>query len=296
MKKTVGYLLILVLVLGLFAPQLPVVSATESRDSLRGANDLSRARYYSTDYTLTGDGPTDMIAIAFAQLGKNGEAFGYDTNWCTNFIGDCAILAGQSSVIPMTLYFGDIENYILAAGGYEVSVEEAKPGDLCWFKNFGYFANHIELIYDVDGTDIFTIGGNSPRDINSTAMGFYAYNTVANHESVSNIYKIFRPNYVTHTNIPTNVTSDRTTYYYGTEVRMTWASVMGADSYRMDLYCDDRLVISQDMGNMNAYTFPAMETGSYTVYITTECGEEEVRSAPCTFTVLCEAPTIKLKA
>ncbi|MBR6824996.1 MAG: hypothetical protein IKM59_00430, partial [Oscillospiraceae bacterium] len=296
MKKTVGYFLILVLVLGIFVSHIPVASATEFCDDLRAAKDLSKAGSYSTDYTLTGDGPTDMIAIAFAQLGKSGEILGYKTDWCTNFIGDCAILAGQSSVIPMTLDFRILENYILAAGGYEVSVEEAKPGDLCLFKNYAYFANHIEMIYEVDGTNISTIGGNSPRGGSSAIIGSYFHNTVANHESVSDIYKILRPNYVTHTNLPTNVTGDRSTYYYGTEVCVTWASVVNVDSYQIDLYCDDRLVISQNMGNVNAYTFTAMETGSYTVYITTISGEEELRSAPCTFTVVYEAPAIRLHA
>ncbi len=296
MKKALGYLLILALFLGIFVSHIPVASATEFCDDLRAAKDLSKAGSYSTDYTLTGDGPTDMISIAFAQLGKSGETLGYTDNWCTNFIGDCAILAGQSSAIPMTMDFITLENYILAAGGYEVSVEEAKPGDLCLFKNFAYFAMHIELIYEVDGTNISTIGGNSPRDISSTAMGYYGYNKVANHESVSNIYKILRPNYVTHTNLPTNVTGDRSTYYYGTEVCVTWASVVNVDSYQIVLYCDDRLVISQNMGDVNTYTFTAMETGSYTVYITSIRGEETVRSAPCTFTVVYEAPAIRLSA
>ncbi len=296
MKKTVGYLLILVLVLGIFVSHIPVASATEFCDDLRAAKDLSKAGSYSTDYILTGDGPTDMISIAFAQLGKSGETLGYTDNWCTNFIGDCAILAGQSSAIPMTMDFITLENNILAAGGYEVSVEEAKPGDLCLFKNFAYFAMHIELIYEVDGTNISTIGGNSPRDISSTAMGYYGYNKVANHESVSNIYKILRPNYVTHTNLPINVTSDKHTYYYGTEVCVTWSSAVNEESYQIDLYCDDRLVISQNMGDVNAYTFAAMETGNYTVYITSIRGEEAVRSAPCTFTVVYEAPAIRLSA
>ncbi len=296
MKKTVGYLLILVLVLGIFVSHIPVASATEFRDDLRAARDLSKAENYSTDYTLTGDGPTDMIAVAFAQLGKSGETLGYTDNWCTNFIGDCAILAGQSSAIPMTMDFRTLENYILTAGGYEVSVEDAKPGDLCLYKNYAYFANHIEMIYEVDGTNISTIGGNSPRGGSSATVGSFPINTVANYESASNIYKILRPNYVTHTNLPINVTSDRPSYYYGTEVRVTWSSTVNEESYQIDMYCDDRLVISQNLGDVNAYTFAAMETGNYTVYITSIRGEEAVRSAPCTFTVVYEAPAIRLSA
>ncbi len=289
MRKTTKHLIAIALILALFIAQSSMSFAAKTDEPLRASQELSAARNYSTNYTLTGDGPTDMVAIAFAQMGKRGIDFGYKMNWCTNFIGDCAILAGQSAAIPLTLYFEPLEEYILEAGGYEVSLEEAKPGDLCILKNFSYFANHIELVYAADGTTISTIGGNSPTS------SFYLYNTVSSRESVTDVHKILRPNYAKLTNIPANVTSNQTTYRHDAEVEITWSSVVNADSYRIDMYCDGRQLLSKNVGSSNSYVFTPDEVGHYNVYITTIRGEEEVRSSPCTFTVAYEAPVVKVK-
>lgn len=59
---------------------------------------------FSRSYTLTGDGATDIVNVARAQIGKNGGQLGYasDPNnpysgeeWCADFVSDCAILAGD---------------------------------------------------------------------------------------------------------------------------------------------------------------------------------------------------------
>jgi hypothetical protein len=60
----------------------------------------SKKQNFSTNYTLTGNGGTDMVAIASAQIGKTGKQLGYTEDWCADFVSDCATLAGQSSAIP----------------------------------------------------------------------------------------------------------------------------------------------------------------------------------------------------
>ena len=53
----------------------------------------NRTYNFNNNYTLTGDGATDILRIAFAQVGRKGSDFGYTENWCADFVSDCADLA-----------------------------------------------------------------------------------------------------------------------------------------------------------------------------------------------------------
>ena len=61
----------------------------------------SKTSGFSSDYTLSGDPAADMAAIALAQEGRTGSDIGYTEEWCANFIGDCALLAGQADAVPV---------------------------------------------------------------------------------------------------------------------------------------------------------------------------------------------------
>ena len=96
MKKLAALLLALVMVLGV-APWLPGAIAEETRTVDRpDIEPMTQSHYqnFSNNYTLTGDGASDMIAIAFAQLGKTGSQLGYTEAWCADFVCDCGNLAG----------------------------------------------------------------------------------------------------------------------------------------------------------------------------------------------------------
>ena len=131
---------------------------------------------FSRNYTLTGDGATDMVAIARAQLGKNGATLGYSAEeWCADFVIDCAILAGQSSVIPNTAANAGCENLLSSmttnGRGKRISASEAKAGDILFYGSNG--GSHVEIVYAQNGSTLYslsTIGGNSGNSDNSLSM------------------------------------------------------------------------------------------------------------------------------
>lgn len=121
----------------------------------------SHTENFSRDYSLTGNGATDIIAVAFAQLGKTGSQLGYTEQWCADFIGDCAILAGQSAAVPLDGYVPTFRAKLIEAGGF-YSTSNPQPGDICIIDWDGTQGNdHVEIVYAVSGTTVSTIGGNT---------------------------------------------------------------------------------------------------------------------------------------
>ena len=90
-----------------------------------------RSYNFSTNYTLTGDGPTDMASIAAAQNNKTTSDLGYSELWCADFVSDCARLAGQSAAIPASGSTSQLKNNVLNAGGQTVSTPQ--NGDLVFY-------------------------------------------------------------------------------------------------------------------------------------------------------------------
>ena len=68
-----------------------------------GAVEATQSRYenYSKNFTLTGNGATDIVNVAVAQLGKTKANLGYTEPWGADFVGDCAKLAGVSEAVPL---------------------------------------------------------------------------------------------------------------------------------------------------------------------------------------------------
>gem|GEM_PF-6565790 len=216
-KNALALLMALVMVFGL----VPSISSAVERPDLEP---MTQSRYYnfSTNYTLTGDGASDMVAIALAQEGKAGSDLGYTEQWCADFIGDCAVLAGQSAAIPANGYVPSLRDLVLNAGG-AYSTSNPQPGDLCfidWSPNDGTTSyDHVELVYAVSGTTVYTIGGN-------TGGGSDLYTRkVAKHAPLGSSYVIctVRPNY---SGAPTyaNVSTDKTSYQVDETVTFTTSS------------------------------------------------------------------------
>lgn len=91
---------------------------------------------YNHNYSLTGDGAHNIVAVAQAQVGRTNDTFQYHYGgWCAAFINDCAYLAGQASAIPFIHYqthgVSGLRNAILNCGGYEVSSPQA--GDIVFY-------------------------------------------------------------------------------------------------------------------------------------------------------------------
>ncbi len=151
----------LVLVLLLLSQVIFTASAERIEPIIAEPMTQSRTSGFASGYTITGSGATDMVSIALAQEGRTGSQFGYTEEWCADFVSDCAIIAGQSAAIPQYGGVEGLKNRIINAGGW-VTTTSPKPGDICfidWNKNGGY--GHVEIVYDVSGTTVSTIGGNS---------------------------------------------------------------------------------------------------------------------------------------
>ena len=114
---------------------------------------------YSKGYSIQGNGADDIVNVAMAQVGKTGAQLGYSEQWCADFVSDCADLAGQGSAIPRNGYCPSLQNAIINAGGYNVSVNTARKGDIAFYGTNG--ADHVEIVYANNGGRISTIGGNS---------------------------------------------------------------------------------------------------------------------------------------
>ena len=175
MKQT-KRILSLVLCLLMLVAVVPVTSyATESRSD-----------YFNKNYTLNGNGPDDMLAIAQAQLGSNP---GYSEAWCADFVADCAKLAGQSSAIAKNGAVSSMRNQVLDSGG--VVVSSRQKGDLVFYycSSCGRYV-HVGIV--LDGT--YSIEGNFSRKVSKVS------NTYADSEghkvttgTISRSY--IRPNY-----------------------------------------------------------------------------------------------------
>lgn len=87
---------------------------------------------YSKGYSIQGNGADDIVNVAMAQVGKTGAQLGYSEQWCADFVSDCADLAGQGSAIPRNGYCPSLQNAIINAGGYNVSVNTARKGDIAF--------------------------------------------------------------------------------------------------------------------------------------------------------------------
>ena len=133
-----------------------------------------------------------MYLIAKAQIGLTGEHFGFTEAWCSDFVSDCAILAGQTAAVKGDSYSGDLFNNVIAAGGQDVNnFAEAKRGDLIFFNwhDGGVDWDHVEIVSEIVNGDIYSIGGNTGK------KGGAKYNVVSASRKCGTPFHIARPNY-----------------------------------------------------------------------------------------------------
>ncbi len=148
-------------------------------------------------YSLSGDPVSDMVNVASAQVGKRAYNFGYTEGWCDNFISDCAIIAGQASVVPQAGDVNDFYNKLINAGGSIVSSPQA--GDIIIYKYSNGSCFHTGLM--VDGSN--NIEGNvwlSGTTSNSNSYVYKQSYSVAAQYNGAASYVFIRPKYrKTHT-------------------------------------------------------------------------------------------------
>ena len=140
---------------------------------------------YAHNYSLTGIGADDIVAIALAQKGRTGESLGYHTTWggwCAAFVNDCAYLAGQSEAIPFqtgnTHDATVLRRFILNSGGTEVS--SPQKGDIVFYYN-GSRYSHVGIMTDAS----HTIEGNVSNMVKEVTPYGRGYSSIS----------FVRPNY-----------------------------------------------------------------------------------------------------
>lgn len=204
MKKQGGIKLLsvlLVVVMLLSSAPLGSLVGTDLFSVTASAATICYQNFYSATYSS--DPRQYMVNIAFAQLGRSGASLGYSIEWCAAFISDCARIAGQTAAIPSETYVPNVHKNITEnAGGTMIydardggggSLANARMGDIAILSRESgtNSRDHVELVYDVSGSSVYTIGGNSGTGSSCSTR------TVTKHSpyNSSKIVYIVRPNY-----------------------------------------------------------------------------------------------------
>lgn len=152
----------------LLAPLLAAASALAVGVASAGSN-----AQQPTDKPETMVGNGDIVEVAKAQLGnKGGETYwrwyGFNSwaDWCACFVSWCADQCGyiDTGVLPKFASVNDAKNGIAwwqTRGLWAGRAYTPSPGDIMfvdWDKDGS--ADHVEMVTGVNGTTIYTIGGN----------------------------------------------------------------------------------------------------------------------------------------
>lgn len=237
LKRTMSVILCLIIVLS-----IPLQSFAAT---------VCYTNFYSAEYSSN---PGQYMAnIALAQNGRTGSDLGYSDQWCAYFVSDCARIAGQTAAIPAHGNVLSLYNNITNAGGVTIydarngtgSLSNAKIGDIAVLDTTtgsNTSRDHVEIVYAVSGSSIYTVGGNSGSG------SCYSTRKVTKHSpySSSRIVYIVRPNYSGITNSPpTNAwvslpNGPESTYYLNEFFNITVGSD-NATEYYLHIYKDQDL-------------------------------------------------------
>lgn len=142
--------------------------------------------YFNKNYTLSGNMAEDVVAIAKAQEGRTGVQFGYNENWCDEFVADCIENAGaDSSIVAHGGTVADFELKMRERNAKVVSFPQ--PGDLVFFT-----FNHVEIVSKVVNGVPYSVG------VSNGNTGYYDTNYCRAEHKVSSTGSVrlyLRPNY-----------------------------------------------------------------------------------------------------
>lgn len=171
------------------------VTATDADENLVGTQ--SRTSGFVGGYKLTGNGATDILNVAYAQIDRKRKDFGYTEDWCADFVSDCAKLAGNASAIPADGLVMTLRTGVIKAGGTYQTKANARPGDLIIFdwpdnddpNHPATYYDHVEIVCENSGGYITCIGGN-------TRTSTYPEGVVSKTKyAMTYIKEVIRPNY-----------------------------------------------------------------------------------------------------
>lgn len=142
-----------------------------------------------------------LLDVARSQLGvhedppysnrvKYSAWYGMVGPWCDMFVSWCADQSGNKDVIGRFAYTPSHEAWFRSKGR-EVSIRDAKPGDIVFF-NFIGRTSHVGIVEANRGDGLITIEGNTngagSRDGGSVMRHFRSWS--------SGIVSVHRPNYI----------------------------------------------------------------------------------------------------
>ena len=177
-----------------------VMESIVSGPGMRAEATQDRSGYFSKSFSLTGDYAKDIVAVAKAQLGKNGSALNFSEQWCSDFVCDCARLTKMpDSIVPYNYASRGACKYLYS---YMIKnckakvVSSPQVGDFVFFDWNGnqdpYDSGHVALVAEVSGSTVKTIGGNQGNN-DSCYTRVVSYDSYAKTNSL--IARFVRPNY-----------------------------------------------------------------------------------------------------
>lgn len=168
------------------------ISAPSSSHAEVGGLCFAGVDNFNHNYTLTGDGAADVVAVALKQVGKSGKDLGYTYYWCAGFVTDVARLAGMGDAIPYQRYYTcectNLYAKLISAGAKRVST--AKAGDIVFYGTEGNLSHTAIAINSTEAVH---------GDYNGWGDTAYVWcrnaTVVRGALNKSNLYGILRPNY-----------------------------------------------------------------------------------------------------
>ena len=304
-SKSLSWLLSVVMIFGLFA-FMPTSSLTVQ--ALIGTKSG-----FNTNYTIGGDAGQNVANVAYAQIGKKAANLGYNTEWCAMFAHDCAELAGQGSAVPNQPWVPSLPGDLETAGAKKVSAQEARPGDILLIDaNYSGDPEHVEIVYKVENGNVYSIGGNtgtydyttssvcSPRIHPSHIFAIYRpkYSTHTHNYTEYVYYWAAHPHYKCYkcscgdikenrnetvvldtcsdclTEYKAKLQLDRSCYYEGNPVKISWNKINGATHYNLWIYRikpdgSSELVSRNDVIKTTEFTYSNLSPGKYYTYFQT---------------------------
>lgn len=249
-RKSLSILLSVILLMSTFTV-LPFTANAKDMD-ISKVGTQSRANNFSTNYALTGDGATDIVAIALAQNNRSQGSLGYTEGWCADFTSDCARLAGQESAIPFNGGVSYLYNAIVNAGGWAVSFPQ--KGDIAFF-DYAHVGIMVDSVNCISG-NMWDNSGSYVRTYNHSVM------------NQGSTKRFLRPNY-TNSKPATNawLNIDRSEIVTGEAITFHFGADNANGLYTIGIDKGNNRIITENIRS-TTYSYTFNQAGDYSAYVT----------------------------
>jgi hypothetical protein len=130
--------------------------------------------------SLSGVGNTDIVSVAYSQLGQQGGRpywswYGFSNRvaWCATFVSWCANQCGYlNSSIPKFSSCLDGINWFKRNNQFASRGYVPKAGDIIFFQRSSN-ERHVGIVTGSDGSRVYTIEGNSSDSVRANSYSIY---------------------------------------------------------------------------------------------------------------------------